>query len=200
MISSLYEAGLSNDKLTLLFLENQNIQVAIKTPVGLSNVVNTKNIIIQGSVWGSLCCVVLMGKLGKLAYSKPGLLFICKGVVGCPPLQMVDDLLDLQKCSERSRQMNTTINSFMELEKLTLSKKTFHKIHIGKHHRECSELFVHGAVMSESKAEKYLCDIVHNSGSIKPNLARRLSRGWGKLSEILAMVKEAPQGKHEIMS
>ena len=54
--------------------------------------------------------------------------------------------------------------------------------------------------MSESKAEKYLCDIVHNSGSIKPNLSRRLSRGWGKLSEILAMVKEAPQGKHEIMS
>ena len=79
----------------------------------------------------------------------------------------------------------------MELEKLTLSKKTFHKIHIGKHHRKFSELFVHGAVMSESKAEKYLCDIVHNSGSIKPNLARRLSRGWGKLSEILAMVKEA---------
>ena len=54
--------------------------------------------------------------------------------------------------------------------------------------------------MSESKAEKYLGDIVHNSGSIKPNLARRLSKGWGKLSEILAMVKEAPLGKHKIMS
>ena len=54
--------------------------------------------------------------------------------------------------------------------------------------------------MSESKAEKYLGDIVHNSGSIKPNLARRLSRGWGNVSEILAILKEAPLGHYKIIS
>ena len=43
--------------------------------------------------------------------------------------------------------------------------------------------------MEESKAGKYLGNIIH---SIKPNLARRLSRGWGKVSEILAVLKEAP--------
>ena len=51
--------------------------------------------------------------------------------------------------------------------------------------------------MEESKSEKYLGDIVHNSGSIKPK-ARRLSRGWGRVSEILALVKEAPLGKKRI--
>ena len=35
----------------------------------------------QGSVWGSLCCVVLMDKLGKLMYNKPELLYYYKGVV-----------------------------------------------------------------------------------------------------------------------
>ena len=54
--------------------------------------------------------------------------------------------------------------------------------------------------MSESKSEKYLGDIVHNSASIKPNLAQRLSRGWGKVSEILAIVKEAPLGHHRVMA
>ena len=88
----------------------------------------------------------------------------------------------------------------MELEKLTLSKTKCHKLHIGKHHKECSDLFVHGEIMSESKGEKYLGDIVHNSGSIKPNLARRLSRGWGKVSEILAILKEAPLGHYKIIS
>ena len=88
----------------------------------------------------------------------------------------------------------------MELEKLTLSKKKCHKIHVGKHHRECSELYVHGDVMSESKSEKYLGDIVHSSSSIKPNLANRMSRAWGRVSEILAIVKEAPLGRHRIMS
>ena len=54
--------------------------------------------------------------------------------------------------------------------------------------------------MGESKAEKYLGDIIHNSGSIKPSLARRLSRGWGKVSEILAIIKEAALGLYKIMS
>ena len=52
--------------------------------------------------------------------------------------------------------------------------------------------------MKESKYEKYLGDIIHNSGTIKPNLARRLSRGWGRISEILAIVKKAPLGKRRI--
>ena len=43
--------------------------------------------------------------------------------------------------------------------------------------------------MAESKCEKYL---VHNSGGFKPNVARRLSRGWGRISEILAIIQEAP--------
>ena len=54
--------------------------------------------------------------------------------------------------------------------------------------------------MGNSKSEKYLGDIIHKSGSIKPNLARRLSRGWGKVSEILAILKEAPLGKYKVMS
>ena len=54
--------------------------------------------------------------------------------------------------------------------------------------------------MSESKADKYLGDFVHNSGSNKLNIARRLSRGWGKINEILAIIKEAPLGHHKIMA
>ena len=88
----------------------------------------------------------------------------------------------------------------MDLEKLTLSKKKCHKIHVGKHHRECSELYVNGDVMSESKSEKYLGDIIHSSGSIKPKFANKMSKAWGRVSEILAIVKEASLGRHKIMS
>ena len=132
VITSLYQAGLKNDKLPLLFLENRNAQVAVKTAGGISKRVNIANIIMQGSVWGSLCCVVLMDKLGKLLYNKPELLYYYKGVVACPPLQMVDDILAVQKCSPQSVQVNTVVNTFMELEKLTLSKTKCHNLHIGK--------------------------------------------------------------------
>ena len=42
--------------------------------------------------------------------------------------------------------------------------------------------------------------MIHNSGTNKLNLATRLSRGWGKVNEILAIIKEAPLGRHKIMS
>jgi hypothetical protein len=82
VVTCLYEAGLKNNKLPLLFLENRNAQVAVKTPGGLSRRVNIGNIIMQGSVWGSLCCVVLMDKLGKLLYNKPLAVILLKGCSG----------------------------------------------------------------------------------------------------------------------
>ena len=198
VITSLYEAGLKNDKLPLLFLENRNAQVAVKTSGGLSRRVNIRKIIMQGSVWGSLCCVVLMDKLGKIAYKNPQLLYMYKGMVACPPLQMVDDILGVQKCSPQSVQLNTVINTFMEHQKLTLSKTKSHNIHMGKNRKACQDLRVHDHKMNESRSEKYLGDIIHNSGSVKPNVAKRLSKGWGRISEILAIIKEAPLGRKRI--
>ena len=42
-MNDIFEAGLDNDKLPLLFLENQNARVAIKTSNGLSKRINIKN-------------------------------------------------------------------------------------------------------------------------------------------------------------
>ena len=54
--------------------------------------------------------------------------------------------------------------------------------------------------MAESKSEKSLGDMLHQNGTPKPNLARRLSREWGKVNEILAIIKEAPLGRWWIAS
>ena len=48
VINSLYEAGLQNDKLPLLFLENSNAQVAIKSNERISMRTSIKDIIMQG--------------------------------------------------------------------------------------------------------------------------------------------------------
>ena len=41
-INDVFEAGLDNDKLVLLYLENQNANIAIKTPEGKSDRTNIK--------------------------------------------------------------------------------------------------------------------------------------------------------------
>ena len=121
-INDLYEAGLDNDKLPILFYENQNAKVAIKTQQGITSRVNIKNIVMQGSVWGSLFCTTTMEKLGKLCYENKELLYKYKNVVDVPPLGMVDDILSIQKCTD-AKKINVTINTFIEMKKLTLSQK-----------------------------------------------------------------------------
>ena len=163
VINSLYEAGLQNDKLPLLFLENKNAQVAIKSNGRISKRINIKNIIMQGSIWGSICCVVLMDKLGKLAYNNPDLLYFYNGLVGIPPLQMVDNILAIQKCSMESLKVNKAINTFIDLEKLTLSKSKCHNIHIGNKKSICPSLKVQDSKMENSKQETYRISKVHIS-------------------------------------
>ena len=103
-------------------MENANAQVAIKSNGKLSTRVNIKELIMQGSIWGSICCVVLMDKLGKIVYRKPELLYYYKGIVGIPQMQMIDDVLGIQNCSRESQKLNSTINTFINLEKLKLSE------------------------------------------------------------------------------
>ena len=122
-INSLYEAGLDNDKLNLLYLSNSSAQVAVKTATGITDRTNILNIVMQGTVWGNIFCVTILDKLGKYVYTKPDLLYYYKGSVPIPPLEMVDDVLAIQKCGIKSVNVNTAINNFMETEKLSLSDK-----------------------------------------------------------------------------
>ena len=45
-----------NDKLTLLYKSNVEIQVAVKTPVGTTERINMPRIVMQGVSWGSIQC------------------------------------------------------------------------------------------------------------------------------------------------
>ena len=198
VINCLYEAGLQNDKLPLLFLENVNAQVAVKSNGEISKRVNIKEIIMQGSVWGSICCVVLMDKLGKLAYKNPEMLFYYKNLVGTPPLQMVDNIMSIQRCSSKSLNINTAINTFIDLEQLTLSRNKCHNIHIGKQNVECPALKVNGHKMKNSAQETYLGDVIDQSAKQKLNIENRKAKGYGALNNILAIVNELPHSHWKV--
>ena len=200
VINCLFNAGMNNDKLPLLFLENNVAKVAIKTSGGISRRVSIRNIIMQGSVWGSLCCVVVMDKLGQLVYSNPDLLYYYKGVVATPPLQMIDDVLGVQKCNRKSRRLNNTINTFIELEKLKLSDKKCNIVHIGQKLNKCSDLKVHSKIMHASKQETYLGDKLDQRGILKPTIESRTGRGYGAIANILAILDQIPLGHWRIQA
>ena len=76
----MFENGFVNDKLPLLYEENVNAQIAVKTSSGITRRVSISDIVMQGTVWGSLMCTSTMDNLGKQAYSQPDILYKYKGV------------------------------------------------------------------------------------------------------------------------
>ena len=200
-INDLVDTGLNNDKLLLLYLENQNAMISVKTPTGSSRRVAVKNIVMQGTVWGSLFCTVSMDKVGKHIYENEDLIYKYKNVVEIPSLGMVDDMLTIQKCSEKSVKMNSVINAFIESKKLKLSETKCHRIHIQKHQNNekgCKKLKVHEKEMCESDKQKYLGDIVDESGKLRNTIEDRKNHGQGIVSEIVAILKDIPLGKHRL--
>ena len=53
-INDLYDAGVQNDNLALLYNSNKNAKVAIKTAQSVSKRFDIQDIVMQGSVWGSI--------------------------------------------------------------------------------------------------------------------------------------------------
>ena len=200
-INDMFETGFDNDKLPLLFIENQNAKVAIKSPTGISNRVFIRNIIMQGTVWGSLFCTASMENLGKHVYEHTELAYKYKKKVIIPSLGMVDDILTVTKCSGDTVKMNAVVNAFIESKKLKLNKNKCHKIHVQKNAKQieaCQKLKVHDDEMEDSRREKYLGDIVDRTGSVKNTIEDRKNKGHGTVSEILAIINEIPLGQFKI--
>ena len=160
-LNDIHDHGLQNDKFPLLYMENMNAQVAVKTSEGTSKRMSISDIIMQGTVWGSLLCTSTIDKLGELAQSRPDLLYKYKGVP-VPPLGMVDDIISVTNV-ENTKEVNSLINTFIEKKKLKLSHTKCKRIHIGKGHSTCPILKVHDQDMEEADDEKYLGDIIDKS-------------------------------------
>jgi hypothetical protein len=137
-----------------------------------------------------------MDKLGKLCYENPHNLYSYKGVP-IPPLGMVDDILTVSS-ADKTEEMNRLVNEFMEKKKIQLSNKKCIRIHIGKGHNECPPVKVHENVMKSGEQEKYLGDIIHQSGSLNATIAQRKSRGNSIVAEILSILDEIPLGKSKV--
>ena len=188
------EHGFKNDKLPLLYSANVNAKVAVKTKSGTTRRISMSEIIMQGTVWGSLFCTASIDQLGKKAYEMPEILYKYNGV-DIPPLGMVDDILTVTSV-ENTKCMNSIINTFIESKNLRLSKSKCFRIHIGKGHNSCPVMKVHEDNMKEVKQEKYLGDIIDSSGTIQATIEKRVSKGEGIVSEILSIIEEIPLGKH----
>ena len=202
-INSLYEAGIDNDTLNLLYMENRNAQVAVKINNKLSARISVRDVVMQGSVWGSIKCTTTMDTMNQTAMADKTLQYYYKGDPQIPigVLGMVGDTLGVTKCGKDAIRKNAFINSFMETQRLVLSKEKSSVLHFGSKTKcplPCPALKVHNDAMEKKVSTKYLGNILSTNGGQDENIEDRRCKGWGKIATIMGILSEVDMGVHKL--
>ena len=67
IINDLFESGITDDKLAMIYESNKMNRVSVKTPVGQTDRTELPTIVAQGGSLGSTLCSVQTDKFGKEA-------------------------------------------------------------------------------------------------------------------------------------
>ena len=89
-LSDLYDAGVTDDTLPLLYQANAEVYMSVKTPAGLTDRQTIRNIVLQWDTWGSLLASVQVDRIGFLG--------------------LVDDIVGITEAGYKAQQLNTFIN------------------------------------------------------------------------------------------
>ena len=194
--NNLYEAGVVDDKLALVYEGNLINKVAVKTPGGLTDRRIVERIVMQGGVTGPVCCAVQTDKMGKDALNNNQYLYMYKGSVGIPTLAMVDDIAKISVCGTPAVVDNAYINARIEQSKQLFNGTKCHSMHTGKQNQPCSVLNAHEQKINRVAKEKYVGDIITSDGKHSKNILDRRSKGIGVISEIASILNGLCLGEH----
>ena len=117
-MNDLYEAGVTDENLAIIYQANKQINVAVKTPTGLTIREKIQKIILQGDVFGPIECSVSVDTIGKECLTQDKHLYLYKDSVKVPILSMVDDIMAVSECGFKSCMMNTYLNIKTNMKKL----------------------------------------------------------------------------------
>ena len=151
----------------------------------------------QGTVLTPIKCSVQIDTLGKeLLAEDDDRLYKYKGYVRIPPLALIDDVLTISACGPNSIFMNAAVQSKVNNKRLEQRHSKCFKMHVGCSKIFCPKLMVHSEEMLTSSSEKYLRDILVNTGIIDKNLEARQAKGVGIVNQIMSLLKEISFGKY----
>ena len=220
-MNDLYEAGVKDDLLPLIYEANRTSYVAVQTPHGLSKRETFEDLVMQGDVLSPLISSLQVDTMGKECLEEKKHLFYFKDIVPVPPLGMVDDLLTISECGYKAKLMNEFINFKTGTKRLQFGTSKCIKMHIGKSNSEilCQDLYVgewkneviedpqkggykmneffSGNVkMEDRKEQKYLGDLLSSDGTHTKNVQDRRNKGYGVIKQIVQILEATYFGKY----
>ena len=108
-ISDIYDAGIQDEQLALIYKANQEISMAVKTPTGLTERQTVSDIVLQGDTFGSLLASVQVDMIGKDCM-EAGHHYLYKNLLPIGFLGLVDDIVGITEAGFKAQELNAYIN------------------------------------------------------------------------------------------
>ena len=108
-ISDLYDYGVQDDNLQLLYKANQEIFMSVKTPGGLTERQKITNSVLQGDTWGPMLASLQVDKIGR-SIEETGIGYLYKNILPISMLGLVDDIVGVSEAGYRAQQLNVMTN------------------------------------------------------------------------------------------
>ena len=108
-LSDVYDVGVRDDNLPLLYEANKEIWMAVNTPNGLTERKRLKNVVLQGDTFGSILASVQVDSIAK-DVERAGYGYMYKDLLPVSLLALVDDMIGVTKAGYKAQQMNAAIN------------------------------------------------------------------------------------------
>ena len=108
-ISDIYNTGVNDDNLALIYRANEEVHMAVKTANGLSERQVVRNSVLQGDKWGSILASVQVDKIGQECM-EAGLSYLYKNILPVGFLGLVDDTVGITEAGHKAQQLNVLMN------------------------------------------------------------------------------------------
>ena len=108
-VNDLFDYGVTDDCLQLLFKANEEIFMSVKTPGGLTDRQKITNSVLQGDTWGPMFAVIQVDKICK-SIEETGIGYQYKNLLPITMLGLVDDLVGVTEAGNKAQQMNVILN------------------------------------------------------------------------------------------
>ena len=207
-ISDVYEAGLKDDNISLVYKANREIFMAVNTPDGLSERQTLENIVLQGDTWGSILASVQVDTIGQEC-SESGYGYAYKDILPVGILGLVDDTIGVTEVGYKAQMMNAFFNVKTAEKGLQFGAKKCKTMLIGKNletalnsplcvdnwtveHREnpatgdteLVETYSGQVQIGQTEEQKYLGFILSSSGNNMANIRALQNKSVGIIRKI----------------
>ena len=107
--NDIFDVGVDDDNLILLYKANKDVKMAINTPNGLTERQTIENVVLQGDTFGSILASVQVDSIAK-EVEETGLGYKYKDSLPVGMLGLVADLIGVTKAGFQSQHLNAVLN------------------------------------------------------------------------------------------